>query len=579
MRALRRTATLVAALELACCAGVSAAVAQAGDSVHDSTHVLPRDVALEAAAWFNQPAALRAQGKTTVEARRVVAGNVAVRDGALVIGGTVRGSVVVINGPLTLLAGARVDGDLVVVGGALSRSDSAAVGGRVAAFAQPLVYRIESDTMVAVRDSTAGEIGWFRRWQTRYDSAATKFALKAGTYDRVEGLPVMAGLALRRNLSAGQFSLSALGIYRSVNGFQWTPANLGYDISAELKGGKEHGMGFGARAFDLVDPSEDWQLSNTEISLFSFFVRKDERDYFNSQGGSAWVTLLRGSTSVTLAYTQAWWAARTAQDPFSLFSLDKPWRANPQLDEGLLRRMNAGLRLDTRNDDTDPWVGWLIDVDAEVGWASSLTLGPTSSIARPAAPSPDAVTYGRGWLDLRRYNRVSPQGHLNLRLVYGTQLGGSALPLERRFSMGGPGSLPGYEFRKLLSPDVFTCSDSTVPAGQPAQCTRLAVAQAEYRADFTLRLFPRSDDERDTRSYRVAMPMSWVLFTDAGRGWLTGATADGVRYGPWTLPPLYTFRADAGAGVDLRWLGFYVAKSLTDWPTPLQFVVRLQHRF
>jgi hypothetical protein len=60
---------------------------------------------------------------------------------------------------------------------------------------------------------------------------------------------------------------------------------------------------------------------------------------------------------------------------------------------------------------------------------------------------------------------------------------------------------------------------------------------------------------------------------------VTGPTADGVSYGTWTLPPLYTFRADMGAGVDVNWLGLYIAKSVTDWQTPVQFVVRLQHRF
>ena len=161
----------------------------------------------------------------------------------------------------------------------------------------------------------------------------------------------------------------------------------------------------------------------------------------------------------------------------------------------------------------------------------------------------------------------------------GTQLGGSELPLERRFSMGGPGSLPGYEFRQLLSPDVFTCSDSVVPAGQPAQCSRMALAQIEYRGDMTLRLFPRDEHVGGEHGYRVSLPMSWVLFSDAGRGWVVGPASSGVRYGAWTLPPLYTFRADAGVGLDMRWLGLYLAKSLTDWPTPLQFVVRLQHRF
>lgn len=560
---------------LASACAAPALAAQAGDT----SHTLPWDIAGEAAYRYNLPAALRAQTPTTIDSGRVVDGSVAVRDASLTIRGTVHGSVTVVNGSVSLLAGARVDSDLFVVGGAVHRDSGAIVGGRVTAYAAPLLYRLQGDQMIASRDTTSGELGWFRRWQTRYDSAQTKFALKARTYDRVEGLPVMLGLALRRNWDVGQFSLEALGIYRSANSFSWTADNLGYDVSAELKRGKDHGTAYGLRFFDVVAPAERWQVSSAEIFLYSFGVRNDMRDYYNAQGGSAWMSLLRGPMTYTLTYTQASWLQRSAQDVVSIFNSGEPWRANPGLDEGLLHEADLDLRYDSRSNSTDPWSGWLVDLDGEVGWTGALTDGSTSPLVRDSSATPQSLTYGRGWLDVRSYNRVSPQGHLDFRVAFGTQLGGGALPLERRFSMGGPGSLPGYEFRQLLSPDVFTCSDSVVPAGQPAQCDRLLLAQVEYRADFTLRMFKRSAPKGEPAGYHLVQPMSWVVFTDAGRGWITGATADGVRYGQWTLPPLYTFRTDMGAGLDLGWLGLYAAKSITDWQTPMRFVVRLQHRF
>ena len=61
------------------------------------------------------------------------------------------------------------------------------------------------------------------------------------------------------------------------------------------------------------------------------------------------------------------------------------------------------------------------------------------------APAPD-VAYGRGFLDVRRYNRVSPTAQVNLRLVAGGWLHGDALPAQRRLSLGGAGTLPGYDF-------------------------------------------------------------------------------------------------------------------------------------
>jgi hypothetical protein len=45
------------------------------------------------------------------------------------------------------------------------------------------------------------------------------------------------------------------------------------------------------------------------------------------------------------------------------------------------------------------------------------------------------------------------------------------------------------------------------------------------------------------------------------------------------LPPLSTFRTDLGAGVDLRLIGLYVAKAVSDTHEPLNFFVRVRHRF
>ena len=97
--------------------------------------------------------------------------------------------------------------------------------------------------MVAVQDtaraSGAGSTAGRRATTRRRRSSRSR----PGTYDRVEGLPVMAGIALRRNLSAGQLSFTALGIYRSVNSFEWTSDNLGYDVSggaAAREGARRH---------------------------------------------------------------------------------------------------------------------------------------------------------------------------------------------------------------------------------------------------------------------------------------------------------------------------------------------------
>ena len=46
-----------------------------------------------------------------------------------------------------------------------------------------------------------------------------------------------------------------------------------------------------------------------------------------------------------------------------------------------------------------------------------------------------------------------------------------------------------------------------------------------------------------------------------------------------SFPSLNTFKYDVGTGIDLHYVGFYVAKSLTDWSNSAKFIVRLRHRF
>ena len=212
---------------------------------------------------------------------------------------------------------------------------------------------------------------------------------------------------------------------------------------------------------------------------------------------------------------------------------------------------------------------------------------PKPNVSESVAPSPDGqpvpVAYTRGVVDLRRYNRLSPESQLNLRLFAGGWLGGDPLPLERRFSLGGSGSLPGYDFRQPLAgeSDVLSCSAGQAIPGTPAQCDRVLLAQVEYRGDLPLHLFGDWGAKSGSGgwSWTFYHPLQWVLFTDAGRGWLLHEPAPGGGVRSASAFPLRDYKADFGIGLDAEVLGVFVAKSVTDWKNPVNVVVRLRHRF
>ena len=578
---IRRCAGIVVAAMLAIAPLAMTARAQAADTTKSG---LSYDDASEIAYLFNSVAGLRKTGATTIAADDSVNGNVAVLWGPLTIAGTVHGSVIVVNGSVTIAPTGHVDKDVIVTGGTVVGADSAHVGGVVQAHSDALRFHQAGELIIAESPEGAEipDASWFKHWLRRHVRPRNGFIIEGGPYNRVEGLPVIAGPSIRQNTGIGVLRLSALGIYRSADHFEWKGDNLGWTASSELTVGGERNVRFGIAGYDVVRPTESWQLRDVEVSLASFFLRQDYRDYYNTKGAHAWVSVHDGrKLSLELGVRNERWEPRSARDPFTLFKSGVDWRPNPTLDDGRLWIGDAVFRLDTRNNVRDPWTGWLIDATLETGGTDRLTLGPTTSLARDSlAGTMDRVRYTRLLADFRRYNRVSPQSQLNFRLVFGAGFNGDALPLERRFALGGAGTLPGYDFRNSAhSEDVLTCDGGPHPAiGLPAQCDHMLLGQVEFRHDSRIRLFGRKDTDGAQR-FRIDRDVALVAFADGGRGWLTGTRFGELRYPSTSFPSLDTFKSDAGAGVDLHYLGVYVAKSLSDWGNSAKVIVRLRHRF
>lgn len=600
---MRRTlcaCTLLAALAAPVCPGALAA--QRGDTTRRDTlpvPELPRHVAREVMDAFNGPVARRGIGRTEIAEGEEVPGDLAVLGGPLVIAGHVAGGVVAVNTDVALRPTARVDGDILVVGGAVTGTDSAYVGGEIRSYREPLQYRQEEggERIIIERELPPGE-RWWRRSGTE---EGLRFGVTtARTYNRVEGLPIYLGPTWRTSHGWGQLVVDANGIVRTDQ-LDWKGDDFGHLVTGELRLGSRRGVALGGKLYDTIDPVEDWQLSREEVGLAAFFLHRDYRDYFNRHGGQLYARVAAGpDADLTLGYGYERWASRGARDPFTVFRNGQPWRPNPQVQDGRLHVADATLRVDTRTDLENPWAGWYVVADVERG----LGRDPTSNVVdvtippRPVLTSSSALLwreYTRGFLDVRRYNRLSPGTQLNMRLVLGGWLGGDKLPLERRFSVGGPGTIPGFDFRRFYAADggdfgaadIGSCNTAAYPLdGHPALCDRVALGQLEYRSDvrigfinFLDRAGLRTEAEPSWIRSGLSAGASWVVFLDGGRGWLVGDRQGELQYPSGSLPPLGTFRTDAGLGLDFGWFGVYVAKALSVREEPANFFVRVRHRF
>lgn len=441
-----------------------------------------------------------------------------------------------------------------------------------------------ADTVVAIPDTAGFSIGLSRR--------RVRLVVGSGkTYNRVEGLAVHAGPAFTDSSSMMRLSLEAFGILRSANTFSWDSQNLGHHVAVDLRTLSGRGPALRITGYDVVAPVEDWQMPRGEAGIATFLFHRDYRDHYGRHGVSATASyILDERFQVDAGFADERWSSLAVRQVFTVLRNNHQWRANPVLDNGRARLITARGVVDTRNDPRNPATGWLARVEYERGKFEIDAFGAASPVAR--FDSSSRSRYGRGLADIRRYNRISPASQLNFRVVAGGWLHGGELPLQRRFSVGGAATIPGVHFRDTgISPDVLTCSAGDAPAGAPAQCERMLLLQTEYREELPIRpgtIF--GGTPLRIRSASLTLRPVLVAFADVGRGWLLPARSGSTPapeatasrdliYSTKRIPPLSTFSADFGVGVDLGLLGVYVAKSISESGEPMNLILRAHARF
>jgi hypothetical protein len=540
---------------------------------------LPRAVAEEAVQFFNAPTTTRLVGRTTLPRGNEWRGNVAVRNGSVTLGGRIDGSLLVIDGEVTLDSTAEVTGSITVIGGGVARAPTARVGGEVHAYRELLAYKANGDeiALVSQRRPRLPFLTARKTW-TGADSKSSLTIATGGTFNRVEGLPIVLGPEFSWRLSPSMgLRFDALGIIRSVGDLGDTPGDLGYILRTELRAGGAHtGIGIGARAYSVVAPVEDVGLTSAEVGWASFLVQRDYRDYYFNRGvlGRLFARPAEPLTlSLDLSYD--WQASVSAADPWSLFR-NESWRANGPIDGGHYTTFGGMVTVDTRNDAEMPTAGWLIEARIAGSWAPDVEPQPLPASVRAPIPTDGSYQFDRYSIDVRRYTRVSPSGRVNLRLLVAGWLGGDPLPLQQRVSIGGPALLSGYGFRtSACNVDI---TDPAFAGTQLAACDRMILTQAEYRGHLSLHWFygkARPEDEGSKSLFSLQGP-DFVVFADAGQAWLVG---DGPGRLPANkFPTLGSWLADLGLGIDWGGLGVYVAKGVTSGE-PVHLTLRLDHRF
>lgn len=531
---------------------------------------LPPEVADEVLAFYNRPETVRITGEARIAADSELAGDLAVLGGPLVVEGRVRGNVVVLNGEARLAPGAEIHGDLLVVGGAVTGLEEAMVTGTAVAYAEALRFRAERGILVKSSPPPDPELTAGRDFA--FGRTDLTLAARRG-YNRVEGLPIAIGPRFEIR-GSHPIRLEAHLIYRTGTGFDIDAADLGYALRLEQELGGRRGVRLGASLHSVVEPIETWGLTDTENSLATFLLRRDYRDYYEREGWSAYLRLAPSGRAydAALIYRDERHASVPTLEPWTPFG-SREWRPQPRMAEGTLRTLSGRLVYDTRNEGIDPAAGWFVQAEIEGGLGGSGEWGGLVPVPPPCEECEEVADragarFAAIHLDARRYARLGPDSRLNVRALVSSSLDDRPLPPQRQRTLGGEGSLPGYE------PFRFDCGARASFVGPDGflpfyGCDRIALVQLEYHRAFP---FARGWGRRLGWDMDLGEIPGWVIFFDAGRAW-TERTARVVRG-----TGQEDFAADAGMGLRLGKLGLYWAVPLSGSDRGVNFFVRIGPR-
>ena len=365
------------------------------------------DIVAEVLRFYNDSTTTRMQGDVTLPVGSEFTGRLALFRGSLHLAGRVRGDVVIVNATLYLLPGADVEGDVLVVGGRLIRSPGARHEGRERVLwdAVPVMRSPEGTLVVRERRRTLGELASAKTTFQTGRVRTTLLLATGGTYERIEGLPIVFGPTFELRPSQSTVArLDLRGILRTAGDGARLSSEFGYGIRAELR---FPAGGVAGRLYSEIAPFEDHPLSPSENGWSAFLLQRDYRDYFERRGGggAAWVNPTR-TLRFEVSLRRDRERSLLATDPWSLFRNSDHWRRNPLSDDGHYFTTGLQLDLDTRNEREAPSTGWLLRARYEHSTSDDVAPVMLPETVRPPIPTGGGYQFDRLLLDLRRYSQA-----------------------------------------------------------------------------------------------------------------------------------------------------------------------------
>ena len=247
------------------------------------------------------------------------------------------GSLIILNGELSLRSRAEVSGNVVLVRGALFQSRDAKVGGEV-------IRTSSSECINLVRDKLK-DSGFKKSLPFHVKFRTNRMGgFRLEGYDRVDGFSVSWGFRME------QPNLGGFPVFQGKIISATTRQALGFDglLRLPLGSNARYSLGIGARS--KTDTNDRWRLGDLENAFKAFVAGNDHRYYFRREGYSLQLRReLWTRSHLSLAYQDERYYSLRNQSPFTLFGSEN-FHPNLPVEPGRVRSLVFDGLLDTRND-------------------------------------------------------------------------------------------------------------------------------------------------------------------------------------------------------------------------------------
>lgn len=371
-------------------------------------------LANDAARVYDIEDAVIQNGDYTLGDDAVVNTGVKVLNGDAFIFGTIKGSLVVVNGNAYVRGGAKINGDVVVVNGKAHVSNDATIEGNVIERGGGELEKRDAFVR-GLRITDHPDI-----WQ----KPSFIFERIAVNYNRVDGL--FLGLGQNKDYYwSGAESFSPYGFV----GYAFALHRWRYQVGLDKWFGNENRFEVGVEGHSLTDSKDYWFIDPKENSLFAILAREDYMDYFSREGVSFHAAqYYQMNSRIVISYDVDKYSSLTQRTNWSIFGGHKVFRDNPPVAPGWMRSVVVNVEHRDYTGGKDRKQGWLAGLRGEATVSGDFDFRMLS-------------------LNAVRYQPLFRGLQLNMRLVGGTASG--VLPLQRSYQIGGFNTLNAFPYKEF----------------------------------------------------------------------------------------------------------------------------------